>query len=172
MIRRSDWWIFLIAATIVAMIVYVSDMNKPKPKESGWMKCSSFINTDKMFYRHLRATYDIPAYFPDEDIDSVLAISGRYKIPEHIAFNMIHEESRFDSTADNGLCGGYMQLNKKYFKWGNRFDNMLQGLRFLRSKYDEYETWAGAVIYYNSGGNMSSRPAYVNYILYNQKPKR
>lgn len=115
-----------------------------------------------------RSKYDIPHSFSPRLIKYTYYTALSYDIPVHIAFNLLHEESRF-RWVDNGLCGGYMQLNHKYFKWSSKRENIKLGLQFLREKYDELGTWSSAVIFYNSGNHMNSRKEYVNYILYHSR---
>ena len=65
----------------------------------------------------IRAIYRIPPSFTASELDFVSDMCIIKCIPLHIALNIIHNESRFDSTAVNPKtgCWGYMGLSPKYF---------------------------------------------------------
>ena len=114
----------------------------------------------------LRAKYHIPKKFGQRQIERVLKLSAEFSIPEHIAFNLIREESRFDSTVVSKRgAKGYLQLLPKYFTFVNSDDNLRQGFKFLRQQFDRLGTWRKAVNYYNSGHRMCARKKYLDSIL-------
>jgi hypothetical protein len=111
--------------------------------------------------------FDLPRSFGFREIDSVVSICGQCDIPLGIAFRMIYSESRYDSTRVNDKygCWGYIQLNPKYFSYGNRFDNLRQGFTFLAQKKAQYGSWSKAVNYYGSGGAMACSPESIAYVV-------
>jgi hypothetical protein len=114
----------------------------------------------------LRQRYDIPPMFTDQEIDTVLSLSDRLNIPQHICFNLICRESGFDSAVqtDPGFYG-YLQLSHKYFTARNRFENLRQGFRHLKNLFIRLGSWQEAVIFFNSGNCHCSKKKYVEYIL-------
>jgi hypothetical protein len=119
----------------------------------------------------IRQDYNVPQKFSDRHIDSVIYHSETMNIPLHICFNLIHQESRYDSTAVSHVgCAGYLQLHPKYFTFADSYDNLRQGYKFLRQQFDRLGTWRKALTYYNSGGKMKSSEKYLNYILNENRP--
>jgi soluble lytic murein transglycosylase-like protein len=129
-----------------------------------------YIPKSSIDYSDIRSKFRISDNFNNSQIDTVLSISDRLHIPHHISLNLIYNESRFDSTVVSSAgCYGYMQLHPKYFTATTSYENLLQGLGFLRDQYDRLGTWEQAIIYYNSGETMYKDCKFVNYILTNGK---
>lgn len=56
-----------------------------------------------------------------------------------LALGVIHEESRFDPDADNGLCYGYMGLNKNYYPDDlTSVENIWEGVSHLAGQIERY----------------------------------
>lgn len=131
---------------------------------------TTIINKPTINYNELRTVFKIPDKFINTQIDTVIEISKRMEIPRHISFNLIFKESCFDSTVTSPVgCYGYMQLHPRYFTTSTSYDNILQGLNFLKEQHDRFGNWDKALTYYNSGESMYRNSNFVNYILTNGK---
>lgn len=87
-------------------------------------------------------------------------------IPYSLALGLIETESTFNPDADNGLCYGLCQLNKRYFPYGlSPADNIITGMSFLRELFDKYDNdVAAALCAYNAGHDTGSR-YYSNLVM-------
>jgi len=118
----------------------------------------------------VRNKYEIAYSFSDREIKTVLRLSKKLQIPEHICFNLIKRESCYDSTVLSAEgCLGYLQLNPRYFAFENSEDNLKKGFCFLRKQYDKLGSWEEALIYYNSGEKHYRNNRYIDYILHNNE---
>lgn len=62
-----------------------------------------------------------------------------YGVSVPLVLGVIHKESRFDPDADNGLCYGYMGLNKNYYTDDlNPAENIRAGVEHLAGQIDRY----------------------------------
>ena len=83
---------------------------------------------------------DKPAYNPavplSENLQCILwAACEENGVEPALALGLIEVESGFDPSADNGLCYGLMQLNRKYFPSGlPPGENIQHGVRYLTKR--------------------------------------
>lgn len=80
-------------------------------------------------------------------------------VPVCLALGVIHEESRFDPDADNGLSYGYTGLNKKYFPSDlTPAENIQAGVAYLGELLGKYDgDTAAALRSYNLGHDDGDR---------------
>lgn len=113
---------------------------------------------------------DKPIYDPaiplSEDLQFILLAScGKNDVDPAIALGLIEMESGFDPAADNGLCYGLMQLNRKYFPSDlPAGENIRYGLEYLGLLLARYDTAEAALTAYNAGHDTGSR-GYANAVL-------
>ena len=82
-------------------------------------------------------------------------------VPYEIALAVIHQESRFDPSVQNGNCIGYMQVNDVNFEWLHReigitdlhdpVQNLMAGTYMLGELFEKYGEWNMALTAYNFG---------------------
>ena len=113
---------------------------------------------------------DKPAYNPvvplSEDLQFILLDTrAENGVDPAIALGLIEVESGFDPSADNGLCYGLMQLNRRYFPSGlPAGENIQYGLEYLGELLARYGTVEAALTAYNAGHDTGSR-VYANAVL-------
>lgn len=86
---------------------------------------------------------------------------GDFGVPYEIVLAVIYQESRFDSTARNGSCVGYMQINMVNLEWLNReigitdlhdpVQNLMAGTYMLGELFEKYGEANMALTAYNHG---------------------
>ena len=86
---------------------------------------------------------------------------GDYGVPYEIALAVIYQESRFDATARNGSCIGYMQVNTVNLEWLNSeigttdlqdpLQNLEAGTFMLGRLFNKYGEANMALTAYNHG---------------------
>lgn len=86
---------------------------------------------------------------------------GDYGVPYEIALAVIYQESRFESTAQNGNCIGYMQVNTVNLEWLNEeigttdlydpLQNLKAGTFILGRLFEKYGEANMALTAYNHG---------------------
>ena len=82
-----------------------------------------------------------------------------------LALGVIEVESRFRVNADNGLCYGLMQLNRRYFPADlSPSENIRHGVEYLGQLLARYSTVEAALTAYNAGHDTGNR-AYANAVL-------
>lgn len=82
-----------------------------------------------------------------------------------LALGVIEVESSFKLDADNGLCYGLMQLNRRYFPDGlTPGENIRVGVEYLGQLLDRYDTVEAALTSYNAGHDTGKR-GYANAVL-------
>lgn len=113
---------------------------------------------------------DKPIYDPDvplsEDLQYILlaACEGSGVEPA-IALGLIEVESRFNVNADNGLCYGLMQLNRRYFPSNlSPGENIIYGVEYLGRLLARYGAVEAALTAYNAGHDTGNR-VYANAVL-------
>jgi len=106
---------------------------------------------------------DVPL---DRELQAVLREAcEEHSVPIHLALGLIEVESRFDSDADNGLCYGLMQLNRRYYPDGLApAENIRAGVAHLGKLLERYGDTAVALTAYNAGHDTGSR-SYANAVL-------
>lgn len=106
---------------------------------------------------------DVPL---DRELQEVLgAACEEHGVPLHLALGLIEVESRFQPEADNGLCYGLMQLNKRYYPDGlSPAENIQAGVAYLGELLRRYEDTAAALTAYNAGHDTGSR-TYASAVL-------
>lgn len=106
---------------------------------------------------------DVPL---DRELQAVLREAcEEHSVPIHLALGLIEVESRFDSEADNGLCYGLMQLNRRYYPDGLApAENIRAGVAHLGKLLERYGDTAVALTAYNAGHDTGSR-SYANAVL-------
>lgn len=106
---------------------------------------------------------DIPL---DRDLQAALrAACEEHGVPVSLALGLIEVESRFQSEADNGLCYGLCQLNKRYYPDNlTPAENIQAGMAHLGGLLDQYEDTAAALTAYNAGSDTGSRK-YADAVL-------
>lgn len=99
---------------------------------------------------------DIPL---DDGLQQVLyAACLDYDVPVELVLGVMEVESCFDPTADNGLCYGLMQLNRRYFADGlPPEDNIRCGVAWLAELLAQYDTPSAALTAYNAGWDHGGR---------------
>lgn len=116
------------------------------------------------------AVPDKPTYNPavplSDDLQLILwAACEEHGVELAIALGLIEVESGFDPGADNGLCCGLMQLNRKYFPSGlSSAENIQHGVEYLGQLLARYDTVEVALTAYNAGHDTGSR-TYANAVL-------
>ena len=86
-------------------------------------------------------------------------------VPVALALGLIETESRFDPAADNGLCYGLCQLNRRYYSDGlSPEENIRAGVAHLGELLVRHEDPAAALTAYNAGHDTGSR-TYANAVL-------
>lgn len=82
-----------------------------------------------------------------------------YGVSVPLALGVIHEESRFDPDADNGLCYGYMGLNKNYYPDDlTSAENIREGVSHLAGQIERYDGDIPAALRgYNKGWDDGDR---------------
>lgn len=88
-------------------------------------------------------------------------VCEEYGVPYHIALGVIQAESSFTADATNGICFGYMQINKINAEWLSKeigvtdlsepYQNLRSGVYILGDFYGKYGEWHRALICYNYG---------------------
>ena len=82
-----------------------------------------------------------------------------------IALAVIEVESDFDPYEDNGLCYGYMQLNRRYFPDNlSPGQNIRYGMEYLGECFIKCESTGAALETYHAGYDTGSR-VYANAVL-------
>lgn len=82
-----------------------------------------------------------------------------------LVLGVIEVESSFDPTADNGLCYGLMQLNRRYFPDDlTPGENIRVGVEYLGQLLVRYDTVEAALTAYNAGHDTGAR-GYANTVL-------
>jgi len=106
---------------------------------------------------------DVPL---DRELQEVLgAACEEHGVPVHLALGLIEVESRFQPEADNGLCYGLCQLNKRYYPDDlTPAGNIQAGMAHLGGLLDRYGDAAAALTAYNAGHDTGSR-TYANAVL-------
>lgn len=113
---------------------------------------------------------DKPVYNPAIPLSNDLQIVLREACDENgvelaPALGIIEVESDFDPTADNGLCYGLMQLNRRYFPDNlPPGENIVYGVEYLVQLLARYETLEAALCAYNAGHDTRKR-GYSNAVL-------
>ena len=113
---------------------------------------------------------DKPAYDPavplPEDLQYILWVAcEEHDVDPAIALGLIEVESGFDPGADNGLCYGLMQLNRRYFPSGlPPGENVQYGVEYLGQLLARHSTVEAALTAYNAGHDTGSR-IYANAVL-------
>lgn len=112
-----------------------------------------------------KPTYD-PAVPLAEDLQYILwAACEEHNVDPAIALGVIEVESCFDPKADNGLCYGLLQLNRRYFPADlPAGENVRYGLEYLGQLLVQYDTVEAALTAYNAGHDTGSR-VYANAVL-------
>lgn len=89
-----------------------------------------------------------------------------HSVPICLALGVIHEESRFDPEADNGLCYGYMGLNRNYYPSDlTPAENIQAGVIHLAGQLERYGgDIQAALTAYNAGYDTGSR-TYTRKVL-------
>lgn len=88
-----------------------------------------------------------------------------HSVPVSLALGLIEVESRFDEMADNGLCYGLCQLNKRYYPDNlTPAENIQAGIAHLGGLLEQYEDTAAALTAYNAGHDTGNR-AYARAVL-------
>ena len=102
----------------------------------------------------------------DWELQEVLRTAcEKYGVPVHLALGLMEVESQFQPEADNGLCYGLMQLNKRYYPDGlSPAENIQAGVAYLGKLSSQYEDTAAALTAYNAGHDTGSR-TYANAVL-------
>lgn len=81
-----------------------------------------------------------------------------YGVPLEYALAIIETESSFQPDADSGVAHGLMQLHKAYYSPDlPPGENIIEGVKLLRSHYDRYGNWPSAVTAYAVGHDDGSR---------------
>lgn len=114
--------------------------------------------------------FDKPTYDPAIPLSEDLQIVLRKACDENgvdlcIALGLIEVESDFQMDADNGLCYGLMQLNRRYFP--NNLppgENIIHGVEYLGQLLASYDAVESALCAYNAGRDTGSR-AFANAVL-------
>lgn len=82
-----------------------------------------------------------------------------------VALAVIEVESDFDPDEDNGLCYGYMQLNRRYFPDNlSPGQNIRYGMEYLGECFRKCESTGAALETYHAGYDTGSR-VYANAVL-------
>lgn len=86
-------------------------------------------------------------------------VCGEHGVPVHLVLGLIEAESCFDPEADNGLCYGLMQLNKRYYP--DRLtpaENIRAGVAHLAGQIKRYDSDIQAALRgYNKGWDDGDR---------------
>ena len=96
----------------------------------------------------------------DRELQAVLrGACEEYGVSVPLALGVIHEESRFDPDADNGLCYGYMGLNKNYYPDDlTSAENIWEGVSHLTGQIERYDGDIPAALRgYNKGWDDGDR---------------
>lgn len=115
---------------------------------------------DSIWYRE-----DIPLPI---DLQCALKEScEEHSVPVNLVLGLIQVESSFRPEADNGLCYGLMQLNKRYFPDGlSPEDNIRAGVAYLGELLEQYGgNTAAALTAYNQGSYKGSITNYAKNVL-------
>lgn len=82
-----------------------------------------------------------------------------HRVPICLVLGVMHEESRFDPEADNGLCYGYMGLNRNYYPSDlTPAENIQAGVIHLAVQLERYGgDIQVALTAYNAGYDTGSR---------------
>ena len=113
---------------------------------------------------------DKPAYDPaiplPEDLQLVLrAACEENGVDLALALGVIEVESSFDPGADNGLCYGLMQLNRRYFPVDlPAGENICYGVEYLGQLLTWHGSVEAALTAYNAGHDTGDR-VYANVVL-------
>ena len=113
---------------------------------------------------------DKPAYDPAIPLSEVLQLVLREACAKNgvelaLALGVIEVESRFQPDADNGLCYGLMQLNRRYFPADlPPGENIRAGVEYLGQLLVRYGTVEAALTAYNAGHDTGAR-GYANAVL-------
>lgn len=87
------------------------------------------------------------------------------EVPVPLALGLIEVESRFNPEADNGLCYGLCQLNKRYYPDDlSPEENLRAGVAHLGELLARYDDPAAALTAYNAGHDTGSR-TYASAVL-------
>lgn len=106
---------------------------------------------------------DVPL---DRELQEVLREAcGEHGVPIHLALGLIETESRFQAGADNGVCYGLCQLNRRYFPdFLAPEDNIRCGIAYLGELLNRYGDTAAALTAYNAGHDTGDR-TYAGRVL-------
>ena len=87
-------------------------------------------------------------------------------VPVSLALGLIETESSFVPDADNGLCYGLFQLNRRYFPDGlSPADNIAAGVKYLSEQISRYDGDIPAALRaYNRGYDDGDR-TYANTVI-------
>lgn len=113
---------------------------------------------------------DKPAYNPaiplSEDLQYILwAGCEEHGVKFAVALGLIEVESDFRTNADNGLCHGLTQLNRRYFPDNSPpGENIQYGVEYLGQLLARYDTVEAALCAYNAGHDTGKR-GYANAVL-------
>lgn len=113
----------------------------------------------------------IPGYFPDNYIDSVLKYSKEFDIPLRLHIRLIYTESNFHENSRSwaGAYGLYQLMPMT--RWGLinndhcTKSDFQRGCFLLRKMKDNDGTWERALTHYNTGNPNGYAVGYVNKIL-------
>jgi len=113
---------------------------------------------DHHYYRS-----DVPL---DQELQTVLLDAcEEHDVPYALALGLIEVESRFQPDADNGLCYGLCQLNKRWFPADlTPAENIQAGVEYLGRLLGRYEDTAAALTAFNAGHDTGSR-TYADAVL-------
>lgn len=106
---------------------------------------------------------DVPL---DQELQEALREAcGEHGVPVHLALGLIQVESCFQPEADNGVCYGLCQLNRRYFPDGlSPADNIRAGVAYLGELLNRYGDTAAALTAYNAGHDTGDR-TYAGRVL-------
>lgn len=114
---------------------------------------------------------ETPQFREDIPLDLELQVALRDTcetngVPVSLALGLIEVESNFVPDADNGLCYGLFQLNRRYFPDGlSPADNINAGIAHLAAQIRRYDGDISAALRaYNRGYDDGDR-AYANAVL-------
>ena len=81
-----------------------------------------------------------------------------YDVPVDYVLAIIETESNFQDNADSGVAHGLMQLHKAYYSPDlPPGENIIEGVKLLRSHYDRYGNWPAAITAYAVGHDNGTR---------------
>lgn len=84
-----------------------------------------------------------------------------FKVPEYYALAIIQTESGFNINANSGVSHGLMQLHEAYYDPNMPpGENIIEGVKLLSEKYNQYGNWPAAITAYTVGHDDGSRWYY------------